>query len=421
MTNRWKDEMQQHDVAIIGGGAAGLTAAIASARLGATVLLLEAGPRVGKKILVSGNGRCNLTNLSAGPEAFNRPEFVAPVLRRHTCGDICGFFGDLGLLTRADAEGRVYPTTNTASSVLDVLRLECAHRGAVVRCGFEARGIAQLPGAAGGFEITSGEGETERARTVLVATGGGDTLLGALGHTLLPTSPVLGPIRTDTDPIRGLSGVRVRCAATLYTDASADGAGGSAMASERGELLFRDYGLSGIMVFDLSRFLTADSVISLDFFPDMAATDLESLLSARRDSMPWRTAETFFTGMLHDRVARAVLRAAGVHATVSASELPLARLSGVLKDFRVRARGMGDAAQSQVTRGGASVSEFDPETMASRRVQGLFAAGEALDVDGRSGGFNLHWAWASGLVAGEAAARQAAAGAGRPGAGGCLA
>ncbi len=310
------------------------------------------------------------------------------------------------MLTRADDEGRVYPTTNVAGSVLDVLRLECAQLGVEVRCGFEATDISEEPGSTG-FTVTSRDGETVRGDAVVVTTGGGTTLLADVGHAMVERTPVLGPIKTEAEPIRGLSGVRVRCAATLLVGADGDNAGGDAVATERGELLFRDYGVSGIMIFDLSRYLQKGSVISIDYFPDIAADELESMISQRCVSLASRTAETFFVGMLHDRVARAVLRAAGVAPDTPAEKLPQARLVARLKDFRLTVLGMGDARQAQVTRGGASVSEFDPDTMASLRVAGLFAAGEVLDVDGRSGGFNLHWAWASGIVAGEAAARVA--------------
>lgn len=397
--------MQQPSALIIGGGAAGLSAAIASARLGVAVTVLEGGARVGRKILASGNGRCNLTNLFAAPPAFNHPDFVEPVLGAYPCEGIRSFFGAMGLLTRADEEGRVYPATNFAGSVLDVLRLECAHLGVDVSCGFEVARVAEVPDFAG-FDVTSRSGETVRADAVVVTTGGGSALLADLGHGLVESAPVLGPIRTDTEPIRGLSGVRVRCAATLL---AGDGAGGKALATERGELLFRDYGVSGIMVFDLSRYLEKGSVISIDLFPDVAAQELEAMLAQRCDALRWRTAETFFAGMLHEQVARAVLRAAGIDPDASVETLPQARLAALLKGFRLDVTGMGDAAQAQVTRGGASVVEFDPGTMASRLVDGLFAAGEVLDIDGRSGGFNLHWAWASGIVAGEGAARVAIA------------
>ncbi len=395
--------MPESRVLIIGGGAAGLSAAVAAARLGVSVTVLEADARVGRKILASGNGRCNLTNLAISPLAYNHSEFVEPVLGEYPCGPIRSFFETMGLLTSVDAAGRVYPTTNSASSVLDVLRLECGHLGVDVRCGFKVVRVSERARGTG-FEAFSPDGDLVRADAVVVATGGG-SLLADLGHRSVTTTPVLGPIRTETGPLRGLSGVRVKCSATLMVGVDHDNTGGVPVASEHGELLFRDYGVSGIMVFDLSRYLETGCVISIDLFPEVDLQELRTMIALRCSALPWRNADTFFAGMLHERVARAIMRAADVGSDTRAEELPQARLAALLKDFRLRVLGVGDARQAQVTRGGASVAEFDPCTMASCRVDGLFAAGEVLDIDGRSGGFNLHWAWASGIVAGEAAAR----------------
>ncbi|MDO9557794.1 MAG: aminoacetone oxidase family FAD-binding enzyme [Coriobacteriia bacterium] len=394
--------MPEPSVAIIGGGAAGLSAAIAAARLGAAVTLLEADTRVGRKILTSGNGRCNLSNLSVSPSAYNHPDFVEPVLSAHRSEDIRSFFGGMGLLAYADDEGRIYPVTNAAASVLEVLRLECARLGVEERLGFEVVSIAEITGTAA-FEVSSRDGGRVFADAVVITTGGGGSLLTDRGHNRMECVPVLGPIKTDLEPIRGLTGVRVKCAASVLASS------GEPIATERGELLFRDYGVSGIMIFDLSRFLDDGRVLSIDFFPEVASSEFVAMITERCAALFWRTAETFFDGMLHSRVARAVLRAARIDPKTPVAELPCERLAAVLKDFRVNILGRGDAKQAQVTRGGASVAGFDPNTMGSRHVAGLFAAGEVLDVDGRCGGFNLHWAWASGIVAGESAARFAAA------------
>lgn len=387
--------MAARTIIVIGGGAAGLTAAIAAARAGARVTVLEAGARVGRKILASGNGRCNLDNTFVAPEAYNHPEFVGPVLSAHSCDDIRVFFSELGLLTYADDEGRIYPVTNAANSVLDVLRLECARLGVGERCEFEA---ARIDARDGGFEVVSAGGERVTADSVVVSTGGGGRLLGSLGHTQVPLAPVLGPIKTDPTYVRRLSGIRIRCAASLL-DAS-----GATLAAERGELLFRDYGVSGIMTFDLSRFLKGARDLSIDLFPDTPADELEALLAARIETLGWRSAETFFDGMLHHTVAQVVLVAAGLDPRSPSAELPAQRLAALLKDFRLAVTGGPDAKAAQVTRGGARVDEFDPATLESRLVPGLFAAGEVLDIDGRCGGYNLHWAWASGIVAGTRAA-----------------
>lgn len=383
-------------VVIIGGGAAGLTAAIVAARDDVDVTILEGGARVGRKILASGNGRCNLSNSAVSPRGYNHREFVKPVLDAYSCQDIREFFEGMGLLTHADSEGRVYPTTNAAASVLEVLRLECAHLGVKERCDSP---VASITESSTGFEVTLREGEQLSADAVIVATGGGESLLAGLGHGHIECTPVLGPLKTELEPIRGLSGIRVRCAASLLAQ------NGAPIATERGELLFRDYGVSGIMIFDLSRYLEQASTLSIDFLPDIEVPDLHAAIFARRKTLWWRTAGTFLEGMLQGRVALAIMRVVGVDPTIPVAELACEQCAATLKDFRLTITGRGDAKQAQVTRGGASITDFDSETMASRLVGGLFAAGEVLDVDGRCGGYNLHWAWASGIAAGESAAR----------------
>ena len=395
--------MREGRVAIVGGGAAGLVAAIAAARAGASVTLLEADSRVGRKILASGNGRCNLSNLGVAPEAYNDPAFAAPVLAEFPCGKIQAFFEGIGVLTYADSEGRIYPVTNAGNSVLDTLRLECGHLGVEERCDFPVVRIGRDGEA---LTLFTFEGERVEAEAVIVATGGGTSLLADLGHEQTPFSPALVPLTTEVGPIRGLSGVRVRCAASLIDAADVT------LATERGELLFRDYGVSGIMILDLSRMYEESCTLSIDFFPDIDPAEMERLLAGRRETLGWRTAARFFDGMLHTRVAQAVLRAAVVAPDESASALDTGHLAALVKDFRIRVTGLGDPAQAQVARGGARVEGFDAVTLSSRVAPGVFAAGEVLDIDGRCGGFNLHWAWASGIVAGREAAEVATQAAG---------
>lgn len=368
-------------IAVIGGGAAGLCAAIAAAEAGCSVVLCEKNARVGKKLLLTGNGRCNLSNLSAAPFAYNDPSFVALVLSVLDCGEVRAFFDSLGLWTYADELGRVYPVSETSASVLDVLRLRCEALGVTTLCGREA---VELQPRKGGWQILFREGEPLFAQKVIVTTGGGTKLLRSAGHTVTPFEPVLCPIAADTAPIRGLSGLRVKCRAVLMEK-------NKKIAAERGEILFRDYGVSGIAAFDLSRFVRAGQTLVLDLMPDMPETGLKDTLAGR--DMPSGEA---LTGIFHRRVGEAIVRAAG-------SAAPDA-LAHTIKNFSLAVTGKAEPKLAQVTRGGAKNGEFDPETMASRLCPGLYAAGEALDVDARCGGYNLHWAFASGLTAGRSAA-----------------
>lgn len=369
---------------VIGGGAGGLAAAIAAARAGADVTIWEKANRVGKKILKTGNGRCNLSNQYVRASAYNHPDFVTPVLAETGCSELLDFFHELGLWTVADSEGRIYPRSDTAASVLDVLRLGCAEAGAREVCSTE---VSALRPEKGGWRVELQNGAYHHADAVIVATGGGTNLLKGLEHPTVPFSPVLCPLRTDIGPIRGLTGLRVKCRARLIQ-------GKKVIADERGEILFRDYGVSGILALDLSRFAEKGQILSLDLMPELSEEALLGKLWARMELD--RSPEEFLTGVFHRRVSEALLRLAGGTDPED--------LTRVIKHLTLEVYGHGDTANAQVTRGGADVSAFDPHTLASLRYPGLYAIGEALDIDGRCGGYNLHWAFASGLAAGRSAA-----------------
>lgn len=379
-----KNEKTSRRIAVAGGGAGGLCAAIAAGRAGAEVTIFEQANRVGKKLLKTGNGRCNLSNTHAAPEYYNHPDFAAPVLSGMPCAELLRFFASLGLWTVTDGEGRVYPRSDTAASVLDVLRLECARLGVSERCSEE---IASIRPGRHGFVLSARGGETFSADRVIIATGGGTALLRPLGHTMIPFSPVLCPLKTDTDGIRGLTGLRCACRAELLR-------GGTRVYAESGEVLFRDFGVSGILSLNLSRYAEAGDTLSLDLLPELPLDALTEKLRAQR-TLRKDTAE-LFTGIFHRRLGEAILRRAG-----SAEPAALAK---TVKDYRLHVLGPGDTQHAQVTRGGAAVTEFDAETLQSRLAPGLYAVGETLDMDGACGGYNLHWAFASGLRAGRSAA-----------------
>lgn len=372
-------------VAVIGGGAGGLCAAIAAGRAGADVVIFEQANRVGKKLLKTGNGRCNLSNMEVTPDDYNHPDFVEPTLREYFCEELLDFFGSLGLWTVTDEEGRVYPRSDTAASVLDVLRLECEEMEVGERCSMEITGIAPQ---GHGFYLTARTGETFFVDRVIVATGGGTSLLRPLGHKMVPFSPILCPLKTDAESIRGLTGLRCACCAELIRR-------GKSVYAEDGEILFRDFGVSGILALNLSRYALPGDTLSLDLMPELSFDDLKTRLQQQRMRRGFDA--DLFTGIFHRRLGEAIARRAK-------SDDP-AELARIIKDYRLSVLGPGDTQHAQVTRGGADIAEFDPETMESRRVPGLYAVGEALDIDGACGGYNLHWAFASGLRAGRSAAR----------------
>ena len=371
--------MEKRTVAVIGGGAGGLCAAIAAAEQGARVTLYERSNRVGKKLLKTGNGRCNLSHDPVTPRDYNHPEFVSAVLTEWDNAALLAFFRSLGLYTVRDSEGRCYPLSDTASSVLDVLRLRCAALGVEEICSMDVRSLGQRRGK---WVLRFTEGGEAEADRVILATGGGTSLCKELGHTILPFAPVLCPLKTDTAPIRGLSGLRQRCRVTLLRQ-------GKAIYSEVGEVLFRDYGISGIVVLNLSRLAKKGDTISLHLLPDWSEEEIRAMLTERKG----RSGETF-TGVFHRRMGEALLRYASDEIS----------LYTAITDLRLRVEGSADAANAQVTRGGTSVEEFYSVTMESRLRPGLYCIGEALDIDGKCGGYNLHWAFASGLTAGRSAA-----------------
>ena len=394
------------NVTIIGGGAAGLAAAVAAAQAGARVVVLEAGKRVGQKILKTGNGRCNLTNTQVSPTDYREPFYVAPFIEAYPADRVLDFFDKIGLLTVEEEDGRVYPLSNSANTVLDVLRTACTRLGVETHCEHE---VVDMQPVGGGFEITCSNGKRYAADRVIVATGGGSVLLSRVGHTITHLQPVLCPLKTDTKPLRGLSGVRAHAKVSAY-ETEEDTA---PFAWQFGEVLFRDYGLSGIVIFDMSREVDAGDWLGMDFLPQVTETDCCEWLSTKYENMckcaneyatSPPTYSELLSGVFHTRLNDAIVRKAGCKPSAPALAESIPAIVEVAKDFRVRITGLGDASKAQVTRGGAAIDEFDVLTFESKLVPGLFAAGETLSVDGRCGGFNLHWAWASGVAAGMASA-----------------
>ncbi|MGI6238084.1 MAG: aminoacetone oxidase family FAD-binding enzyme [Christensenellales bacterium] len=392
--------------AIVGGGAAGLFAACALARGGAKVFVLERQPRVGKKLLATGGGRCNLINLRAEPARYHGArDFASPILAAYPPARIIRAFEDMGVPVYADAEGRGYPASNLASSVLDALRLTLREAGGVELTGFDAM---QIENTQGGYLVRARDGREQACEKLLIASGGraapklggcveGYALLRALGHDVTPLLPVIAPLKTHTEPIRGLKGQRARCVITLYD-------GNSPVQTERGEALFTEYGLSGICAMQLARAVHAAKkpVVSIDFAPDAQHAMIEN----RARMLPNRPLEDFLNGVVSRRVGWAIARMAGIADLAcpagTLSPIEINALEGALRAFRLPVIGVCGFESAQTTAGGADMREFHPSTLESRKRPGLYVAGEVCDVDGDCGGYNLGWAWASALAAAHA-------------------
>ena len=395
-------------VIILGGGASGLMAALSAARDARnTVTILERQSRVGRKLLATGNGRCNLANLQLSPARYHGqdPAFAQAALTRFGVQDTLEFFRGLGLLTVAEDSGRVYPLSDQANSVLDVLRFAAEQAGVQTVCGFDAQSVRKK---ARGYQLTAADGAGYFADRLIIACGGcagkalggtmaGYDLLGQLGHSRTPLHPSLTQIRTDPAPIRGLKGVRADCHIRLR-------AGGRTVQEDAGEAQFTETGVSGPAAFTLSRQAgqAQEAELLLDLLRAYPEPQVLALLAARKAALPQLAAEDALAGMLHPRLGKTLCRACGLGQQPLAGipDEALAALAKKIKNFALPVTGVSGFESAQVTAGGVRTAEFRADTLESRLAPGVFACGEVLDIDGDCGGYNLQWAWSSGYVAG---------------------
>ena len=394
------------DTLVIGGGAAGMAAAVAAGMCGDRVMLLERMDRVGRKLLATGNGRCNLMN--TGPLRYPGGTGLAEaVLTRCGAEEQAAFWRYLGLSLREEDGGRVYPASGQASSVLDTLRLALSACQVTVETGAAVTSIKSQPDC---LTVTAGE-RAWKARRVIVAGGGcaqpklgsdGSVwqLMTPFGHRLIAPQPSLTQIVTDPAPIRGLSGIRVRCRVTVLD-------GGHALHEEKGELLFADYGVSGVCVMQCARYAAPGTILRIDLTGGMglgSPAEAANELRRRRALYASLPLEQLLTGLCIPRLASCLCQAAGIRwkerLIQSLSDHEIDRLAHVIAAFDLTVRGVKGFDSAQVTAGGLDTGEFDPATLESRYQPGLHACGEMLDVDGDCGGYNLMFAFGSGLLAG---------------------
>lgn len=405
----------QYDIAIIGGGAAGMVAAISAARAGAKVLILEHMDRIGKKILATGNGKCNYTNEDQAFEHYrgDHPEFILPVMEQFGFEETISFFEELGIYPKIK-NGYYYPASEQAASVLDVLRMELAYLKVEICLECEIKQVEKVQDF---FEIRTNHGVFQPQK-VLFSTGlkaspktGSDgsaiPYIEKFGHHFKDIVPALVQLQGKQAFFKALAGIRAEINANLYIN-------DTYVTSEKGELQLTDYGISGIPIFQLSRFASKalkrkeKVVVLLDFAPNLNGKELFRLLERRMHLLGKdKTVSEALIGLFNKKLIDVLLKESQIKVDCKASRLSkddIGRLGRTIKEFRVDVIGTKSFEQAQVCAGGVATEEIDPATMESKLVKGLYFAGEVVDIDGTCGGYNLQWAWSSGYVAGYHAA-----------------
>ena len=420
----------RNHIVIIGAGASGLAAACAAAEAGARVTVLEKNHAPGRKILSTGAGKCNLTNtrVISGRYHGGAAGFVDKVFEALPPENVRAFFESLGLLTVQDADGRVFPRSMKAADVVGTLVSFINWKNADLELLTEVRSVKRSPD---GFEVTArrvppkwekkavaGPETVLKCDAVILAAGGpaypqiggsasGYDLARALGHAIKAPEPVIVPLKVRESFITQVEGIRVQAALELNT-------GGKILARGRGEVLFTKYGLSGPAVLDLSRaavlaLKSGPVKCRLDLFPEYTAAEFHSLLLARREEMADRFWKDFLCGLADERLMLLLSDLAKVGPDKLVGAVP-EKIFGdfvrLLKGFELGISGPLGFEDAMAAAGGVETSEVSPETFESLKTKGLFITGELLDIDGDSGGYNLHFAWTSGLLAGRAASEK---------------
>jgi len=383
-------------IVVIGGGAAGFFAAFAAAEKGRPVTIIEKNERVLRKLLATGNGRCNFTNINGADISRYHGQdasFAKTALEAFPPGSIIDYFRKIGIPSVTEDEGKVFPMSRQAASVVDMFRLYAQSLGIEILTG---SAVGLIKRSRSGFTLDLAKRQINADR-VIIATGGmaapdlggspaGLDLLKSLSHTIISPNPALCALKAEKADISGLSGAKTVSFVTAYS-------GARRVASAKGELLFTDYGVSGSVVFSLSHIKPYhnDIKLSCDLMPDIPKAELARLLEDRA-GLSHIPAASLLLGILPKAIAQKIMSGAKGKAAED--------IASMIKSYQVRIKGAMGFRAAQAMAGGVSTDEFDPQTMESRLMQGLFVCGEALDIVGECGGYNLTWAFASGRAAG---------------------
>lgn len=406
--------MRSFDIAVIGGGASGLAAAINAKRTspGSSAAIIERLPRTGKKILATGNGRCNLSNVDLSPDNYSGTckEFI----KRTSDFSVTDFFMSLGVICESDSAGRIYPRSHSAASVLDALRLECSRLGVEEICGLEISGIDRNNVSGRMMLAVKASDDIISAKRIILAGGGmsqpalgsNGSLLGickALGIKTIPAYPALVPLMTDPKLVKPLKGQRADANVVFC-------ANGKGIKSIRGEVQFTDGLVSGICVFDLSHlyelYKNSECELRMDLLPDISRKAVRELLLNLRQIRSYASTDDYLSGIFTRPLGIYVLkRALGncPELTKDIDDRMIDKTVATLKSLSFPVTGTAGYERSQIT-GGGIVAEELRENFEFRKIKGLYACGELLDICGQCGGYNLDFAFSSGALAGKSAA-----------------
>lgn len=409
---------EKKEVVVIGGGAAGIMAAVSAKRLGAEVTILEKNPRVGKKILATGNGRCNYTNINADISCYSgkNPKFAYGALSNFTVDNTIEFFEKLGITPKIEEFGKVFPMSDQASSIVDVLLYELNELSVNIVCNANVIDITKKQEK---FIIKLENGEEYPGDRVIITTGGkafpssgsdgsGYVLAAKLGHTVTDVFPALVQLMLEGSFFKRIEGVKFLGTAEIIHN-------GRSIAKDRGDILFANYGVSGPPILQISRkagqLLNEGKEVYLKIIimDTMSKEELRKLITERFHTGAKKPVDFNLVGLINKRLIPVLLLEAGIKelkrpaGSLSVNEQE--KIIDILTDWRFKIRRTKGWQSAQVTAGGVDTGEIDPNTMESRLVKGLYFAGEIIDIDGMCGGFNLQWAWSSGFTAGQNAAR----------------
>ena len=401
----------KYDVIVIGGGASGMMAAIHSASLHNKVLLIEKNKKLGKKLSVTGNGKCNLTNEHISLKEYHNcyPEQMNEILSNYDTQKILDYFESIGLHCK-NKNGYYYPLSGQAAVVVQLLEAELLRNSVSVMTETEVCDVKIVN--TNQFTVLTDKGIFESSG-LIISSGGqaapvygsndfGYRLLKSLGHTIKETSPALVQLNVKEKYIKKLSGVRFDAEISLETE-------DKKKYNDSGEIIFTDTGVSGIPVFQISRYTDSHSVLHIDAIPSYSHNEIETLLKKSVSHNKDLSLEYLMRGFCNHKLVYYLLLEAGFNPEERCSSLSdkdLIRMVSLFKNIRMSITGRKGFESAQVTKGGVPFNEINPKTMESVIIKNLYVTGELIDVDGICGGYNLHFAWASGMIAGKACCRK---------------